>query len=428
MTSPILIIGAGISGLALAQACRKQNIPYRLFERDTSATQRSAGWGLTLNWSLPTFKSLLPNDILDRLPETYVNKAAVDAGERGSFTFFDLSTGEAKWNVPASERIRVSRERLRKLMLEGLDVEWGKNLTSISRLDSGDVEATFAEGSTAAGSFLIACDGTNSVLRKTLHPDSFENAQLPIRFLGAGVHYTESQIAEIQKLDPYFLQGSDPKTNVFLWFSFLNTPSDPASGERTEREADEKHDGEEALYYCQIMTSWPYRAGFMGRADPTEIPNTKIGQLSWMKHLASEWAEPFNSVVQNIPHDSEIMPVHLADWLPRRTNAFGGRVILVGDSAHTMVMYRGEGANHAIVDVAKLLEQLQPLFGKDDLSDEEVKAAVERYEVEMVERAELAVLASRQACLDAHDWSRLNDKSPLVRRRLMKADLELDEK
>ena len=52
---------------------------------------------------------------------------------------------------------------------------------------------------------------------------------------------------------------------------------------------------------------------------------------------------------------------------------------------------------------------------------------MESYEAEMIDRTELAVLASRQACLDAHDWSRLNDKSPLVRRRLMKADLELEE-
>ena len=415
MAQPLLIIGAGISGLTLAQACRKQNIPYRLFERDTSATQRSAGWGLTLNWSLPTFKSLIPDDILARLPETYVNKAAVDAGERGSFTFFDLGTGDAKWNVPASERIRVSRERLRKLMLEGLEVEWGCNLVDVQRSESDGVKAIFADSTEVEGSFLIACDGANSIVRKLCHPDSHENAQLPIRFIGAGVQYSENQVCAIRKLDPYFLQGSDPKSNVFLWFSFLNTPSDPASTE-----------GQEGKYYCQIMTSWPYRPNFLGRADPTEVPNSKTEQLAWMKFLAAEWAEPFRSIVQNISEESEVMPIHLADWLPRRTTAFDGRVILLGDSGHTMVMYRGEGANHAIVDVDLLLKQIGPLLEKEGgLQDAEIKDAVASYEAEMVERTELAVLASRQACLDAHDWSRLNDKSPLVRRRLMKADLEL---
>ena len=416
MAQPLLIIGAGVSGLTLAQACRKQNIPYRLFERDTSATHRSAGWGLTFNWSLPTFKSLIPDDILARLPETYVNKAAVDAGERGSFTFFDLSTGEAKWNVPASERIRVSRERLRTLMLEGLAVEWDRNLVDVQRNQSGGVKASFSSGTKVEGSFLIACDGANSIVRKLCHPNSHENSQLPIRFIGAGVHYSEDQVSAIRQLDPYFLQGSDPKSNVFLWFLPSSTPRpDPLSSE-----------GQEGKYYCQIMTSWPYRPNFSARADPTEVPDTKIEQLAWMKILAKEWAEPFRSIVQNIPDESEVMPIHLADWLPRRTTAFDGRVVLLGDSAHSMVMYRGEGANHAIVDVDILLKQLKPLPETEGgLDHEEVKSAVGRYEAEMIERTELAVLASRQACLDAHDWSRLNDKSPLVRRRLMKADLEL---
>ena len=118
------------------------------------------------------------------------------------------------------------------------------------------------------------------------------------------------------------------------------------------------------------------------------------------------------------------MPIHLADWLPRRMTAFDGRVVLLGDSAHAMVMYRGEGANHAIVDVGALFQHLQLLVAAGETDAGLYKDAVEKYEVEMIERTELAVLASRQACLDAHDFKRLNDRSPLVRRRLMRADLE----
>lgn len=420
---PLLIIGAGVSGLTLAQACRKQQIPYRIFERDASATHRSAGWGLTLNWALPTFRDLLPDDILERLPETYVNKEAVEAGERGSFTFFDLSSGEAKWNVPASERIRVSRERLRKLMLSGLDVEWNKSLVDVQKAKEGQgVIAHFSDGTSARGSILIGCDGANSQVRRLCHPDTFQNAQLPVRFIGAGVNYLEDQVADIKKLDPYFLQGSDPKTDVFLWFSFLNTPSDPNSGE-----------GAEDKYYCQVMTSWPYRPGFLGRDEPIEVPDTPEEQLAWMKQLSANWAEPFRSIVQNLPEPGgkggiEIMAIHLADYLPRRTTAFDGRVVLIGDACHAMVMYRGEGANHSIFDVSTLLTHLRPVLeeagGDFKQKDERLKAAVEKYEGETIERTDLAVRASRQACLDAHDYKRLNDKSPLVRRRLMRADLE----
>ena len=410
-SNPILIIGAGISGLTLAQACRKHNLPYQLFERDSSATHRSAGWGLTLNWALATFRALIPDDILERLPETFVNKEAVDAGEKGSFTFFDLSTGEAKWNVPASERIRVSRERLRMLMLTGLDVQWSRNLVEVQKTQDG-VTAVFADGTSTTGSCLIGCDGANSQVRRLCHPTKWQNDQLPVRFIGAGVHYPEDKITGMQELDPYFLQGSDSKSDVFLWFSFLNTPSDPNSGE-----------GEDDKYYCQIMTSWPYRSGFKGDRTPIEVPETKAEQLAWMKSLAKDWKEPFRSIVLHIPPESEVMPIHLADWLPRRTTAFDGRVVLLGDAAHAMVMYRGEGANHAIVDVADLLKHVSPLVS-EGASDERFADAVAAYEAEMIERTELAVLASRQAALDAHDFGRLDDRSPLVRRRLMRADLE----
>ena len=416
-TKPILIIGGGISGLTLAQACRKENIPFRIFERDSSSTHRSAGWGLTLNWSLSAFRSLLPDDILERLPETLVNKEAVDAGEKGSFAFYDLSTAEAKYYTPATERIRVSRERLRKLMLSGVDVEWSKTLVDITKESSG-ITATFRDGASVSGNLIIGCDGANSQVRRLCHPQDYRNDQLPIRFIGTGVHFAREQVSEMRKLDPYFLQGADPRSDTFLWFSFLNTPSDPNSGE-----------GRDDKYYCQVMISWPARPGFLGFENPVEMPDTREQQLSWMKKLAEDWAEPFRSVVQDIPPDCEILPIHLADWVPRRTTAFDGRVALIGDSAHAMVMYRGQGANHAIVDISVLLQHIRHLVnpiegsGVED-TDAVFRDALEKYQTEMIERSELGVLASRRACLDAHDASRINDQSPLVRRRLMKEDLE----
>ncbi len=358
---------------------------------------------------------------MERLPETYVNREGVEKGEIGSFTYFDLSNGDAKWRVPFSgDRIRVSRERLRSLMLQGLDVEWERKLVDVKK-GSGGVVAVFENGTEVKGAVLMGCDGANSNVRKLCHPDTYRNDQLPVRFIGAGVRYTETEIRELRKLDPFFLQGSNPSTDAFLWFSFLDTPTDPdPSGTKTE---DDK-------YYCQIMTSWPYRSGFLGHSDPIEMPETRAEQLRWMKTLAKDWTEPFHSLIMNIPdgeNDCEIMPVYLADWLPRRTTAFDGRVVLLGDAAHTMVMFRGEGANHAIVDVSMALDHIVPLIkssGGNRSDDALWKKAVEDYEREMIERSELAVMASRQACIDAHDYKRLDDKSPLVRRRLMRADFE----
>lgn len=119
----ILIIGAGITGLVLAQALKKNGIAFTVFERDAHVAARGRGWGLTIHWSLDTFLSLLPQYIVDKLPEVYVDPEASNKGENGNFLFFDLRSGETRWQVPPSKRIRVSRERLRALLLEGLDVQ-----------------------------------------------------------------------------------------------------------------------------------------------------------------------------------------------------------------------------------------------------------------------------------------------------------------
>lgn len=118
-----IIIGAGITGLILAQALKKEGVPFEIFERDPNAEFRGAGWGLTIHWALDEFFALIPDELKERLEETYVNPVAVKNGEAGKFLFYDLQSGEARWQVPAAKRIRVSRERLRKLLMTGLDIK-----------------------------------------------------------------------------------------------------------------------------------------------------------------------------------------------------------------------------------------------------------------------------------------------------------------
>ena len=119
----VLIIGAGVTGLVLGQVFKKNDIAFSIFERDPSVSIRGQGWGLTIHWALDTLIDLLPQHIIDRLPEAYVDPESSKKGENGNFLFFDLRSGETRWKVPPNKRIRVSRERLRALLLEGLDVQ-----------------------------------------------------------------------------------------------------------------------------------------------------------------------------------------------------------------------------------------------------------------------------------------------------------------
>lgn len=123
-----LIIGAGITGLLLAQALKKHGVSFSIFDRDSSPGQdstRTKGWGLALHWSLSNLYSLLPRDLVDRLPETYVDPSVAKGDSH--FPFFDLDTGERRFEIRSEERIRVSREALRNLLLEGISVKVGSS-------------------------------------------------------------------------------------------------------------------------------------------------------------------------------------------------------------------------------------------------------------------------------------------------------------
>ncbi|ERF68200.1 hypothetical protein EPUS_05281 [Endocarpon pusillum Z07020] len=429
----ILIIGAGITGLVLAQALKKASIPFTVFERDPHVSFRGKGWGLTIHWSLQTFISLLPQHLVDRLPEVYVDRQASERGENGNFLFFDLRSGEARWKVPPNKRIRLSRERLRSLLLEGLDVQWSKRLASFTtslptstKSDTPTITVHFTDSTTYTGTLLIGADGVHSCVRSTLlsyhhTPDSqkITTYHLPIRLLGVSVPYPASLALKLRALDPFFFQGGDPATNAFMYFSFLSSPGNyPVSEDSAARDT----------YECQIIISWPYRSGFRGEKEPLDVPEDHEERVKVMKKLADGWAEPFRECVLSIPEKgTAVTAITLEDFVPSEGiwDNLGGRVTLVGDAAHAMTMFRGEGANHGITDVAILLESLLPNLSRPSSSSSaSLEHAIHTYEREMIRRTAPAVLTSRRACMDAHDYNRIDDQSPLISRRLMVTEEE----
>jgi 2-polyprenyl-6-methoxyphenol hydroxylase-like FAD-dependent oxidoreductase len=66
---PVLIIGAGVVGLTLAQGLRQAGIPFQIFERQEASSERSQGWGLSLHWSLRSFERAIGPELAALLPE-----------------------------------------------------------------------------------------------------------------------------------------------------------------------------------------------------------------------------------------------------------------------------------------------------------------------------------------------------------------------
>ena len=73
------------------------------------------------------------------------------------------------------------------------------------------------------------------------------------------------------------------------------------------------------------------------------------------------------------------------------------------------------------MDIAVLLDKILPALTSNDSSDALGKG-IQEYTKEMLARTRPAVLNSRQACLDAHDYTAINDESPLIKRRIAVAE------
>ncbi|KAJ5952341.1 uncharacterized protein N7479_010754 [Penicillium vulpinum] len=394
---PILIIGAGISGLVLAQYLQRHDIAFRIFDRDPAIDAHSGGWGLTLHWSLPALRELLPDHIVDRFPETFVNKEASARGDTGRFQFFNLKSGDALYNIPAAERIRVSRVRLRQLLTTGVDVQWNKNFQNIEST-ADEITAYFEDGTSYTGRLLVACDGSRSRTREILYPDVQMN-QLPVQLLGASTLYTAEEMGGAETIDPFIFQGSHPESNVFLFFSFLDTPNNFENSSKDR-------------YHCQIILSW-------ADSKKVPVPDVNAERIALMKKLTDNWSEPFRSLVHNLPQDVEVRSIRIEDWMFRLGKAHAHpRAVLVGDSAHTMTMFRGEGANNAIVDVLDLVTRVD-MRQPRSFDSEALRSSLVEYEKDVFARAEPSFLNSRQACLDANDFSKL-EGSPLVGLRDLK--------
>ena len=150
-----------------------------------------------------------------------------------------------------------------------------------------------------------------------------------MRLLGVSTVYPSTLALKARELDPFFYQAGDPESDAFHWFSFLDSPS---NNDREDKDS----------YECQILVSWPYRAGTLGMKHPLDIPKENDERLRVMKAIAQNWAEPFREIIASIPEGTEVKSISLEDWIPPEEGWTGlegaGKVVLVGDAAHAMTM------------------------------------------------------------------------------------------
>jgi len=348
---------------------------------------------------------MLPPHVFAGVDTALVDPNISPKNDPGNFLFLNLQDCSTKYRIPPNRRMRVKREKLREVLMEDLKthIHWGKRLVDVEQTAGAQGStAIFADGTRYKGCLIVGIEGSASVVRKILCPDSHDLQQLPIRFAGTSAVLTKEQVQPLRDLDPLLFQGCHPETGTFFWFSILSTPSSEASG-TTCSDSRSKNDN----YLVQLNLSWPVHS------EADELAPTHAARVMEMHRRAEPFDPRLRTAISYIPAEAEILEIKLADWGCLDWDNHGGTVTLAGDAAHAMTMYRGEAANHGIMDAFELSEALDDVYnGNVGLSQ-----AISVYEATMRERVRPAVQLSRQACLDAHDWARLDETSALLTRR-----------
>ncbi|PHH59577.1 hypothetical protein CDD81_2842 [Ophiocordyceps australis] len=399
---PVVIIGAGVVGLTLAHGLAKAGIRFGVYERDRHIDARGQGWAITLHWALPLLERLLDGETLAAVEATQVD-AAMGEADRGNFLFLNLATLEPKFRIPTNKRRRVNRERLRKALLARVapQVHWAKQLVGVEARPDG-VTARFADGSSVDAALVVGAEGSNSTVRRLLFPSCFANHQLPVRVVGASVELPPHDAQPLRAIDPLLFHGCHPETGLFLWVSLLATPATTASG----------------LYRYQVLLSWRLESP----AD--ELPPSDAARVALMKQRAHNLHPTLRRLVDALDAHAPVLQVVAQDWPPPPAHAWDnrhGRLTLAGDAAHAMTMYRGEAGNHGILDAVRLCAALEAVSA----AQKTLPAAIDEYEAELTVRTAPAVLLSRQACLDAHDFAGLNEESAVLKKRALNLPLGL---
>lgn len=370
----VAIIGAGIGGMALAVACLHRGIPFTLYERDSSFDARAQGYGLTLQQASNAIRGLGLFSLKDGGNST---RHVVHTTEGKEITEWGMRTHSNIKKFPKRKNVHIPRQALRLALLEQLGdpnaVQWGHRLVSFKQGEKG-VELSFqvnGEMKKAKADLVVGADGIRSIVRSLLIGEDIT----PLRYLG------------------YM---------VILGICSLEALKDVASSLLDSATVFQTVNGHERIYMM------PYSSDSIMWQFSFPLPEEEAKALSAqgapaLKEEAcrrGQWHKPIPQILSATP-PAQISgyPVYDRELLKSELLEKAGAVTLIGDAAHPMSPFKGQGANQALLDALLLARNISiactPLSKWRETGLR--KIVLTEFEEEMLERSASKVKDSAEA-------------------------------
>ena len=342
MRPDVVIIGAGLGGLALARVLHVHGIASVIYEAEPRADSRTQGGQL---------------DIHDYNGQIALEAAGLMDGfrsiihEGAEATRVVSKDGAVLFDAPddgQGRRPEVLRGDLRKLLLDALPdgtVRWGKKLVEISPVCGGRHKLTFVDGSTAHSDLLVGADGAWSKVRPLV--SDAKPVYVGATFVETYLHDADNRhAASAELVGPGAMYAPAPGRAIFV-----------------HREA-----GNVLHSYVELKRSAEWVAA-IDFDDPSAKGVVAAEFDGWAPALTAFITDSDTGLVPRMIHTLPIE--HRWDRVPG--------VTLLGDAAHLMPP-SGEGANLAMLEGAELAQAIVRHSG-------EVEAALAAFEMPMFLRA-----------------------------------------
>ncbi|CAM2865044.1 FAD-dependent monooxygenase [Chryseobacterium flavum] len=354
----IAIVGGGPAGLTLARLLQLKGADVKVYERDFNKNARVQGSPLDMHED-SGLEAIRKAGLLDEFKKSFRPGAdrALIVNEKAEIFFSDHETKPEEDFGYEHFRPEIDRGPLRNMLLDSLQPEtvvWDSHFTSMEPQDEGWI-LHFKNGTSAYADLVIAGDGANSKIRPYL---------TDIKPVYSGVIMLEGNVSkqEAPHIDALVKGG---KIMAF--------------GNSQNILLGQKGNGDIGFYASfKADENWPTASG-LNFSDNTQM-------LKWFKTEYSEWSSVWEELFENavtpfIPRLIYYMPFDQT-WETRPN------LTLIGDAAHVMPPFAGEGANMAMLDALELSEHLT------DNHYNTLCEAISSYEQKMRERAAIATRES----------------------------------